>query len=152
MPNYPKPQNRRSRQRPGPEFRELEIVPSAQPDLPPRDRPWSAATLRFWERLGESSIAPELTATEWDLLALAAAAYEEMWTENKLTRIDGFMSIMGRFPFTPRDRLALRVQALTGVQMEQRVREGVDRAHEKQKLRARASYEGLRTTGGGQSA
>ena len=37
-----------------------------------------------------------------------------------MTRIDQFDKIMSKFPFTPKDRQALRIQALTGDELERK--------------------------------
>ncbi|WP_336647029.1 hypothetical protein [Micrococcus luteus] len=151
MANLPKPANKRSRRTTssGPEFRALEVVAVPQPPLPARDRPWSAETLRFWDELGTSSIAPELSAVEWRILMLAAVAYEAIWSDGALTRVDTLLNLMGRFPFTPRDRQTLRITALTGEQMEAKARAQGQREHV-----AGRNYAGLRavdTTAGGQA-
>lgn len=126
MPALPKPADKRARRNAGPEFRSVEITPSAQPPLPDRDRPWSQETRDFWSSLGNTELAAEFTDAEWRVLMIAALAHEDIWASGRLTRIDQFTAIMGKFPFTPRDRQALRIQTLTGDDLERKVEKPVE--------------------------
>ena len=122
MPALPKPADKRARRNAGGvEFRSVEITPGAQPPLPERDRPWSQETRDFWDSLGGTELAAEFTDAEWRVLMIAALAHEDIWAAGRLTRIDQFTAIMGKFPFTPKDRQALRIQTLTGDDLERKV-------------------------------
>ena len=57
---------------------------------------------------------------------IAALAHEDIWAAGRLTRIDQFTAIMGKFPFTPKDRQALRIQTLTGDDLERKVEKSPD--------------------------
>ena len=105
----------------GPEFRAVQSNPAQQPDLPDRDRPWSPMTLEFWRSLGEAPVSEEFSDAEWRILMLAAFAYDEAWGQGKLVRIAEFEKLIGKFPFTPKDRQALRIQTLTGDDLERKV-------------------------------
>ena len=141
MPNLPKPADRRVRRnRGGIEFRSVELTPGAQPDLPERDLGWSDETVEFWKSLGLLELSREFTPVEWNLLKLAALIHEEVWVEGKTIRLDQFFTILGRFPFTPKDRQALRIQMLTGDQLETKV----DSVKERKKSGAKAQYQGLK--------
>lgn len=141
MPNLPKPANKRVRRNvSGVEFRSVELTPGAQPSLPAREFDWSADTVEFWESIGLLELSREFTPVEWNLLKLAAVIHEEIVTEGKTIRLDQFLSIMSKFPFTPKDRQALRIQTLTGDQLETKV----DSAKERKKSEAKSHYQGLR--------
>lgn len=141
MPALPKPKDKRARRNVGgPEFRSVTLEPGAQPALP-SDRVWSEETEKFWSALGDSELAREFTATEWRVLLLAALIHEEVWMEGRLTRVDQFMAIMAKFPFTPKDRQALRIQTLTGDQLEDKV---TDRTQDRAVAAAQARYQGFR--------
>ena len=121
MPGVPKPANKRVRRNAGGvEFREVQITAGEQPSLPERDRPWSQETLEFWESLGESELAADFTNAEWRVLMMAALVHEEVWADGRMTRIDQFDKIMSKVPFTPKDRQSLRIQALTGDELERK--------------------------------
>ena len=129
MPAPPKPANKRVRRNAGgPEFREVQITAGEQPDLPERDRPWSDITQQFWASLGQSELAADFTDAEWRVLMIAALIHEEIWVDARLTRVDQLDKILGKFPFTPKDRQALRIQALTGDEMERRTEKPAARA------------------------
>lgn len=110
----------------GPEFRAVQSNPAQQPDLPDRDRPWSPMTLEFWRSLGEAPVSEEFSDAEWRILMLAAFAYDEAWGQGKLVRIAEFEKLIGKFPFTPKDRQALRIQTLTGDDLERKVEKSPD--------------------------
>ena len=122
MPALPKPADKRVHRGKvsGPEFRAVQSNPAQQPDLPDRDRPWSPMTLEFWRSLGEAPVSEEFSDAEWRILMLAAFAYDEAWGQGKLVRIAEFEKLIGKFPFTPKDRQALRIQTLTGDEIERR--------------------------------
>ncbi len=123
MPALPKPADKRVHRGKvsGPEFRAVQSNPAQQPDLPDRDRPWSPMTLEFWRSLGEAPVSEEYSDAEWRILMLAAFAYDEAWGQGKLVRIAEFEKLIGKFPFTPKDRQALRIQTLTGDDLERKV-------------------------------
>ena len=123
MPALPKPADKREHRGKvsGPEFRAVQSNPAQQPDLPDRDRPWSPMTLEFWRSLGEAPVSEEFSDAEWRILMLAAFAYDEAWGQGKLVRIAEFEKLIGKFPFTPKDRQALRIQTLTGDDLERKV-------------------------------
>lgn len=123
MPALPKPADKRVHRGKvsGPEFRAVQSNPAQQPDLPDRDRPWSPMTLEFWRSLGEAPVSEEFSDAEWRILMLAAFAYDEAWGQGKLVRIAEFEKLIGKFPFTPKDRQALRIQTLTGDDLERKV-------------------------------
>ena len=123
MPALPKPVDKRVHRGKvsGPEFRAVQSNPAQQPDLPDRDRPWSPMTLEFWRSLGEAPVSEEFSDAEWRILMLAAFAYDEAWGQGKLVRIAEFEKLIGKFPFTPKDRQALRIQTLTGDDLERKV-------------------------------
>ena len=145
MANPPKPPNRRSRKSAtGPEFRSVEVAPVAQPDLPDRGVPWSPATREFWNALGESELSADFNGADWLMLRIAAVIHEEIMVDQRTTRVDQFMKIMDRFPFTPRDRQALRIQTLTGDDLQRKIEKPLaDKAVEEKKK----SYGGLRAVG-----
>ncbi len=128
MPALPKPADKRVHRGKvsGPEFRAVQSNPAQQPDLPDRDRPWSPMTLEFWRSLGEAPVSEEFSDAEWRILMLAAFAYDEAWGQGKLVRIAEFEKLMGKFPFTPKDRQALRIQTLTGDDLERKVEKSPD--------------------------
>ena len=78
-------------------------------------------TLEFWRSLGEAPVSEEFSDAEWRILMLAAFAYDEAWGQGKLVRIAEFEKLIGKFPFTPKDRQALRIQTLTGDDLERKV-------------------------------
>ena len=123
MPALPKPADKRVHRGKvsGPEFRAVQSNPAQQPDLPDRDRPWSPMTLEFWRSLGEAPVSEEFSDAEGRILMLAAFAYDEAWGQGKLVRIAEFEKLIGKFPFTPKDRQALRIQTLTGDDLERKV-------------------------------
>ena len=123
MPALPKPADKRVHRGKvsGPEFRAVQSNPAQQPDLPDRDRPWSPMTLEFWRSLGDAPVSEEFSDAEWRILMLAAFAYDEAWGQGKLVRIAEFEKLIGKFPFTPKDRQALRIQTLTGDDLERKV-------------------------------
>lgn len=113
--SLPKPPNKRVRRnKDSVDWRTVEITPGEQPSLPERADGWSQATVEFWEALGELELSSGFTTIEWRLLVMAAALHEQIMTEGAFIRVDQLMSILGRFPLTPKDRQALRIQALTG--------------------------------------
>lgn len=122
MANLPKPANKRSRRTTssGPEFRSVEVAAVEQPSLPDRGVPWSPATQEFWKSLGESELSEDFNGADWLMLRIAAVLHEEIMVDGRTTRVDQFMKIMDRFPFTPKDRQALRIQTLTGDEIERR--------------------------------
>lgn len=128
MPALPKPADKRVHRGKvsGPEFRAVQSNPAQQPDLPDRDRPWSPMTLEFWRSLGEAPVSEEFSDAEWRILMLAAFAYDEAWGQGKLVRIAEFEKLIGKFPFTPKDRQALRIQTLTGDDLERKVEKSPD--------------------------
>ena len=128
MPALPKPADKRVHRGKvsGPEFRAVQSNPAQQPDLPDRDRPWSPITLEFWRSLGEAPVSEEFSDAEWRILMLAAFAYDEAWGQGKLVRIAEFEKLIGKFPFTPKDRQALRIQTLTGDDLERKVEKSPD--------------------------
>lgn len=141
MPTVPKPANKRVRRNAGGvQFREVQISPGEQPPLPERDRPWSQETVDFWEALGELELSADFTIADWMVLRIAALIHEEIWVDGRLTRVDQFDKIMGKFPFSPKDRQALRIQTLTGDDLERKT-EGRDTGKAEG---AKARYGGLR--------
>lgn len=127
MPAIPKPANKRARRNTGgPEFRSVEITPGEQPPLPDHDRPWCQETREFWASLGEAELAADFTDAEWRVLMIAALMHEEIWGAGRLTRAKEFLEFMSKFPFTPRDRQALRIQTLTGDDLERKVEKPAD--------------------------
>ena len=128
MPALPKPADKRVHRGKvsGPEFRAVQSNPAQQPDLPDRDRPWSPMTLEFWRSLGEAPVSEEFSDAEWRILMLAAFAYDEAWGQGKLVRMAEFEKLIGKFPFTPKDRQALRIQTLTGDDLERKVEKSPD--------------------------
>ena len=128
MPALPKPADKRVHRGKvsGPEFRAVQSNPAQQPDLPDRDRPWSPMTLEFWRSLGEAPVSEEFSDAEWRILMLAAFAYDEAWGQGKLVRIAEFEKLSGEFTFTPKDRQALRIQTLTGDDLERKVEKSPD--------------------------
>ena len=128
MPALPKPADKRVHRGKvsGPEFRAVQSNPAQQPDLPDRDRPWSPMTLEFWRSLGDAPVSEEFSDAEWRILMLAAFAYDEAWGQGKLVRIAEFEKLIGKFPFTPKDRQALRIQTLTGDDLERKVEKSPD--------------------------
>ena len=139
MPALPKPADKRVHRGKvsGPEFRAVQSNPAQQPDLPDRDRPWSPMTLEFWRSLGEAPVSEEFSDAEWRILMLAAFAYDEAWGQGKLVRIAEFEKLIGKFPFTPKDRQALRIQTLTGDDLERKVEKSPDT---KMQDRAKKNY------------
>ena len=78
------------------------------------------------------------------MLRIAAVIHEEIMVDQRTTRVDQFMKIMDRFPFTPRDRQALRIQTLTGDDLQRKIEKPLaDKAVEEKKK----SYGGLRAVG-----
>lgn len=142
MPNLPKPADKRARRNAGgPEFRSVKLEPAPQPELPEDARAWCPQTRQWWEALGSTPLADDFTAPDWEVLLIAAVVHNDVWAKGQTTRVDQFMSILGRFPFTPRDRQALRIQSLTGDELEEKVS---DRRQSKAADTAKKAYGDLR--------
>ncbi|MFW0183782.1 hypothetical protein ACN082_09825 [Rothia sp. CCM 9417] len=139
------PSRRARRNKDSVDWRTVEITPGEQPVLPERDGGWSHLTHEFWDALGELELSSSFTAIEWRLLVLAASLHEQIMTEGAFIRVDQLMSILGRFPLTPKDRQALRIQALTGDELASKTSEREQKVMNQQ-MEAINKFSGLRAS------
>lgn len=144
MGALPKPSSRRvnRNKRAVDDFRKVIVEAGVQPPLPDTHA-WDPLVVEFWSALGEAAEPHDLTSLDWYILISAAEAYQQIVVDRSLLRIKEFLEILARYPFTPRDMQSLRVQRLTGDQLEVKV----DESKARKVAESKARYSALRAKG-----
>lgn len=113
----PKPANKRARRNKDLiEQRVVQAVPSGQPGLPD-DVDWPEQTLEWWSALGRLPQTAELSAVQWDHLAMIAMIHADVWGNRNLRSVPVYQKAMAEYPILPATMLRMRVTALTGDEM-----------------------------------
>lgn len=105
----PKPAHRRARKNKDTvEMRVVEVTPSGQPELPDHSEGWHPQTLRWWEMWGESPLAAEFTANDWNELSDTAVIHSAFWN-GAISAGAELRLRVAKFGATPEDRARLRI-------------------------------------------
>lgn len=104
----------------------IHAEPMPQPDLPTMhiekdgelvERNWPAQTLLWWQMWGESPLAAEFTATDWDNLMDTAILHSRLWRGD--IRVAPELRLrVANFGATPADRARLRITFAQADQIE----------------------------------
>lgn len=110
----------------------LPFVPGVQPDLPPRfvnvdvdgvsvrrEVAWPDRTLVWWAMWGESAIAEQFAAADWEFLLDTAAIHAAFW-EGDMKMGAELRQRVAKFGATPEDRARLRITYATADQADER--------------------------------
>jgi len=88
-------------------MRIVEVTTSAQPDLPAGVE-WHPQTLAWWKMWGESPLASEFTANDWNELIDTAVIHSAFWSGETKLAAELRMRV-AKFGATPEDRARLRI-------------------------------------------
>lgn len=73
--------------------------------------------MEWWGALGRLPQTAELSAVQWDHLAMIAMIHADVWGNRNLRSVPVYQKAMAEYPILPATMLRMRVTALTGDEM-----------------------------------